>query len=55
MYGGGGGRGWHTLMRSDETKPQMTRKLLVRVLSYARSLRLADRRNARDDFDLHRP
>jgi ATP-binding cassette subfamily B protein len=42
MYGGGGGGGggrWHALMRSDETKPQLTRKLLLRVLSYARAYR----------------
>ena len=44
MYGGGGGGGggggrWHALMRSDETKPQLTRKLMLRVLSYARAYR----------------
>ena len=41
MYGGGGGGGrWHAMMRSDETaKPQLTRKLLLRVLSYARAYR----------------
>ncbi len=41
MYGGGGGGGrWHAMMRSDETaKPQLTRSLLLRVLSYARGYR----------------